>query len=75
MFNVRHGRGPDGGSGPKAVVTISIRAIKQTYLVPESMTTLASLIPLGMRSLMTSRIIRDPMKVYSAVKNNKEQPL
>lgn len=39
---------------------------KQTHLVPDRMTTLASLIPLGMRSLMTSRMIRDPMKVYSA---------
>lgn len=69
-FNVWHGGDPDGtkdaGAGPKAVVSIIGPAIKQTHLVPDSMTTLASLIPLGIRSLMTSRMIRDPMKVYSA---------
>lgn len=36
------------------------------YLVPDSRTTLACLIPLGTRSLMTSRMIKEPMKVYSA---------
>lgn len=41
-----------------------------THLVPDSKTTLACLIPFGMRSLMTSRMIRDPMNVYSA--DNKE---
>lgn len=36
-----------------------------THLVPASMTTLACLMPLGTRSLMTSRMIREPMNVYS----------
>lgn len=55
-----------------AVVSVRAGAIKQTHLVPDNMTTLACLIPLGMRSLMTSRMIKDPMKVYSAAKRCKK---
>lgn len=70
LFIVGHGDGPDftkdAGSRPIAGVSIRAWAVKQTHLVPDSMTTLACLIPLGTRSLMTSRMIRDPMKVYSA---------
>ena len=44
---------------------------KSTDLLPVSMMTLASLIPLGIRSLITSRMIRDPMKVYSADEHTK----
>lgn len=46
---------------------------QHTHLVPDSMTTLACLIPLGMRSLMTSRMIKDPMKAYSADYTQKRQ--
>ncbi len=56
----------DAGLRPKADNSIRTRVVKHTHLDPASMTTLACLIPLGMRSLMTSRMIRDPMKVYSA---------
>lgn len=51
------------------------RWLKQqhTHLVPDSMTTLACLIPLGTRSLMTSRMIKDPMKAYSAGYTQKRQ--
>lgn len=54
---------------------IDIRAsarLQQTHLEPDSTTTLACFIPLGARSLMTSRMIRDPMKAYSAEKKKKK---
>lgn len=54
---------------------IDIRAgarLQQTHLEPDSTTTLACFIPLGARSLMTSRMIRDPMKTYSAEKKKKK---
>lgn len=52
---------------PQALVsnlwsTSEHQSVKQAHLVPDSMTTLACFIPLGARSLMTSRMIKDPMK-------------
>lgn len=67
VFKVWNGGHP-GDLVPKAAGIMRAQAIKQTHLVPASMTTLACLIPLGMRSLMTSRMIRDPMKEYSAAR-------
>lgn len=40
--------------------------------MPDNRTTLACLIPLGMRSLMTSRMMSDPMKAYSAGKEYRQ---
>lgn len=51
-------------------LTSEHQAVKPTHLEPDSMTTLACFIPLGARSLMTSRMIRDPMKAYSAEKKS-----
>lgn len=60
---------------PQALVSIlwstsDHQSVKQAHLVPDSMTTLACFIPLGARSLMTSRMIMDPMKAYSAEKKS-----
>lgn len=47
-------------------VTI-VKMMKSSHLVPASITTLACFKPFAARSLMTSRMIREPMKVYSDV--------